>query len=108
MFWFHQIVDTLKREHICANAYKRQVFLNEKVIVDGHTALKFGVMTKENQGKLPTLYWLPKLHNKPIKQDLLPILVLVRQRNFLNCNVLSYRYQKQVIKYCEKSIWKIC
>ena len=30
------------------------------------------------------LYWLPKLHKKPIKQDLLLILVLVRQQNFLN------------------------
>ena len=35
--------------------------------------------------KVPTLYWLPKLHKKPIKQDLLLILVLVRQQNFLNC-----------------------
>ena len=40
---------------------------------------------KENQDKFPTLYWLPKLHKKYIKQDLLLILVLVRQQNFLNC-----------------------
>ena len=58
------------------------------MIVDGHgchTALHFGVKAKENQEKVPTLYWLPKLHKKPIKQDLLLILVLVRQQNFLNC-----------------------
>ena len=42
-------------------------------------------MTKENQEEVPTLYWLPKLHKNPIKQDLLLILVLVRQQNFLNC-----------------------
>ena len=35
------------------------------MIVDGHgcnTALHFGVKAKENQVKVPTLYWLPKLH----------------------------------------------
>ena len=40
---------------------------------------------EENQDKVPMLYWLPKLHKNPIKQDLLLILVLVRQKNFLNC-----------------------
>ena len=49
------------------------------------TTERFGVKAKENQDKVPTLYWLPKLHNKPIKQYLLLILVLVRQQNFLNC-----------------------
>ena len=34
---------------------------------------------------LHSLYWLPKLHKNPIKQDLLLNLVLVRQQNFLNC-----------------------
>ena len=65
-----------------------QPSLSERVIVDGHgchTALHFGVKAKENQDKVPTLYWLPKLHKNPIKQDLLQILVLVRQQNFLNC-----------------------
>ena len=51
----------------------------------GHKALHFGVKAKENQDKVPTLYWLPKLHKNPIKQDLLQILVLVQQQNFLNC-----------------------
>ena len=40
---------------------------------------------KNNQDKVPTLYWLLKLHKNPINQDLLLILVLVRQQNFLNC-----------------------
>ena len=59
------------------------------MIVDGHgchTALHFSVKAKGNQDKVPTLYWLPKLHKKHIKQNLLLILVLVRQQNFLNCN----------------------
>ena len=58
------------------------------MIVDGHgchTALHFGVKAKENQDKVPTLYWLPELHKIPIKQNLLLILVLVRQQNFLKC-----------------------
>ena len=70
------------------HAYKQQPSLSKRVIVDGHgchTALHFGVKAKENQDKVPTLYWLPKLHKNPIKQDLLQILVLVRQQNFLNC-----------------------
>ena len=62
---------------------KLQPSLSERVIVDGHgchTALHFGFKAKENQDKVPTLYWLPKLHKNPIKQDLLLILVLVRQQ----------------------------
>ena len=81
-------INTLKRELVDTYAYKLQPSLSERVIVDGlgcHTALHFGVKAKENQDKVPTLYWLPKLHKKPIKQDLLQMLVLVRQKNFLNC-----------------------
>ena len=62
--------------------------LSERGVVDVHgchIALHFGVKAKEKQEKVPTLYWLPKLHKNPIKQDLLLILVLVRQQNFLNC-----------------------
>ena len=50
-----------------------------------HTTMHLGVEAKENQDKVPTLYWLPKLHKNTIKEDLLLILVLVRQQNFLNC-----------------------
>ena len=63
-------IDTLKRELVDTNAYKLQPSLSERVIVDGHgchTALHFGVKAKENQDKVPTLYWLPKLHKKPYK-----------------------------------------
>ena len=81
-------INTLKRELVDINAYKLQPSLSERVIVDGHschTALHFGVKAKEHQDKVPTLYWLPKLHKNPIEQDLLLILALVRQHNFLNC-----------------------
>ena len=66
MYYIH----TLKRELVDTNAYKLQPSLSERVIVDGHgchTALHFGVKAKENQDKVPTLYWLPKLHKKPYK-----------------------------------------
>ena len=58
-------INTLKPELVDTNAYKLQPSLSERVIVDGHncrTALHFGVKAKENQEKVPTLYWLPKLH----------------------------------------------
>ena len=63
-------LNTLKRELYDTYAYKLQPSLNERVIVDGHgchTALHFGVKAKENQDKVPTLYWLPKLHKNPYK-----------------------------------------
>ena len=55
----------LRRELVDINAYKLQPSLNERVIVDGHgchTFLHFGVKATENQDKVPTLYWLPKLY----------------------------------------------
>ena len=55
------------------------------VMVVIQPTLHFGVKAKEKQDKVPTLYWLPKLHKNPIKQTVLLILVLVRQQNFLNC-----------------------
>ena len=70
--WRLYYINTLKRELVDTNAYKLQPSLSERVIVDGHgchTALHFGVKAKENQDKVPTLYWLPKLHKNPIKQD---------------------------------------
>ena len=32
-----------------------------------HLALKFSVCVKERQDRLPTMYWLPKLHKTPYK-----------------------------------------
>ena len=60
-------INTLKCELVDTNAYKLQHSLSKRVIVDGHgchTTLHFGVKAKENQAKVPTLYWLPKFHKK--------------------------------------------
>ena len=32
-----------------------------------HKATKFGMFVDEDHNKLPTLYWLPKLHKRPYK-----------------------------------------
>ena len=34
-------------------------------------AAKFGVFVGEDHSKLPTLYWLPKLHKRPHKSRLI-------------------------------------
>ena len=70
--WRLYYINTLKRELVDTNAYKLQPSLSERVIVDGygcHTVLHFGVKAKGNQDKVPTLYWLPKLHLKPYKAN---------------------------------------
>ena len=99
-------VNTLKRELVDTNAYKLQPSLSERVIVDGHgchTALHFGVKAKENQAKVPTLYWLPKLHKKPYKAR------FIANSSFCTTTELSKlltscltAVKKHVIKYCEK------
>ena len=65
-FFFEKVdFHTLNRELVDTNAYKLQPSVSERVIVDGHcchTALNFGVKAKKNQDKVPTLYWLLKLH----------------------------------------------
>ena len=99
-------INTLKRELVDTNAYKLQPSLNERVIVDGHgchTALHFGVKAKENQDKVPTLYWLPKLHKKTYKARFIA--------NSSSCTTTELSklltscltaVKKHVIKYCEK------
>ena len=76
------------------------------MIVDGHgchTALHFGVKAKENQDKVPTLYWLPKLHRNPYKARFIA--------NSSSCTTTKLSklltscltaVKKHVIKYCEK------
>ena len=58
--WRLYYINILKRELVDTNTYQLQPYLSERVIVDGHrcrTALHFGVKAKENQDKVPTLYW---------------------------------------------------
>ena len=46
------------------------ILLDETSIVDRHRchmAAKFWVFVDEDHSKLPTIYWLPKLHKRPYK-----------------------------------------
>ena len=90
MLWFQQTrlyyINTLKQDLSGTKACK-ETSEKEKSVVNGHSnhlALKFSVCVKERQDRLPTMYWLPKLHKKRIKHDLLQTQVLVLQLNFLN------------------------
>ena len=78
-------INTLERELVDTNAYKLQSSLSERVVVDGHgchTALHFGIKAKEN--KTMFLRYTGYLNSiKPhIKQDVLLVLVPIRQQNF--------------------------
>ena len=80
MFWFQQTrpqttlllfdgykyINILKQELSGTEAYK-EPSEEEKSVVNGHCnhlALKFSVCVKERKDRLPTMYWLPKLHKK--------------------------------------------
>ena len=83
-----KILEPVNRSPPFSNVYKLQASLSERVVADGHgchTAQDFCVKIKINLNSVPMLYWLPKLHKNPIKQELLPIPVLVQQQYFLNC-----------------------
>ena len=88
------------------NAYTLQPSLSKRVIADGHgchTALHFDVKAKENQDKVPTLNWFPKLRIKPYNaRFFFLILVLVRQHNFLNCLPRVLQLLKRVIEHCKR------
>ena len=78
MFWFQQIKlrttlllfdGTLKQELSGTNAYE-QTSAEEKSVINNRifqNATRFGVSVDEDQEKLPTFYWLPKLHKQPYK-----------------------------------------
>ena len=56
-----------KQELNGTKAYK-ETSADEKTVVNSHLnelPLRFSVGVKERQDKLPTMYWLPKLHKRP-------------------------------------------
>ena len=82
------------------------------MIVDGHgchTALHFGVKAKENQDRVPTLYWLPKLHKKPYKARIIAnsSACTTTELSKLLTSCLT-AVKKHVIKYCEKVYERSC
>ena len=99
-------INTLKRELVDTNAYKLQPSLSERVIVDEHgchTDLHFGVKAKENQDKVPTLYWLPKLHKKLYKARFIANSSSCMTTELSKLLTLCLTaVKKPVIKYCER------
>ena len=62
-------INTLKQELNGTKAYK-ETSTDEKTVVNSHSndmPYKFAVNVKERQDKLPTMYWLHKLHKRPYK-----------------------------------------
>ena len=72
---FHELpeqssyINTLKQKLSGTKAYKETSEEEKSVVNDhcNHLALKFSVCVKEHQDRLPTMYWLPKLHKTPYK-----------------------------------------
>ena len=83
--------NTLKQE-LSATKACEEISEDEKSLVFGNcndVALKLSGNVKEQQDKLPTMYWLPKLHKRPYervgrKTDLLLIQVPAPLLNFPN------------------------
>ena len=68
-----------------------------------HTALHFGVKAKENPDKVPTLYWLPKLHKKTYKARFTAnsSSYTTTELSKLITSCLT-AVKKHVVKYCER------
>ena len=58
-------------------------------------AAKFGLLFVEDHGKLPTLYWLPKLHKRPYKSRF----IANSSASILLTSCLT-AIKTHVIKYC--------
>ena len=62
-------INTLKQELNGTKAYE-ETSIDEKAVVYSHSneiSNKFAVDVKERQDRLPTMYWLPKLHKRLYK-----------------------------------------
>ena len=74
-------------------AYKETARDKKSVVNEhcNHLALKFSVCVKECQDRLPTMYWLPKLHKRPYKV-----------RFIANSSSCLTAVKNHVIRYSEK------
>ena len=67
-------INTLKQELSGTKAYE-QTSEKEKSVINNHIFhnTRFAVSVNEDQERLPTVYWLPKLHKKPYKARFIAI-----------------------------------
>ena len=97
-------INTLKQELNGTKAYE-ETSKDEKSVVYSHSneiPNKFAVYVKEHQDRLPTMYWLPKLHKRPYKARFIA--------NSSSCTTTELSklltscltaIKAKVIKYCE-------
>ena len=79
-------INTLRQEVNVTKGYE-ETSIDEKYVVYSHSneiPNKFAVEVKGRQDRLPTMYWLPKLHKDRIKLGSLQLLALVQLQNFQN------------------------
>ena len=64
-------------------------------------AAKFGLFVDEDHSKLPTLYWLPKLHKRPYKSRFIAnsSACITTELSILLTSCLT-AIKNHVIKYC--------
>ena len=104
--WRLHYINTLKQELGGTKAYKLKNLAHEKSVVFDHcchTATEFAVNIKEDQERLPTMYWLPKLHKSPYK------VCFIAKSSFCSTTELAKlltscltAIKKHLIKYYEK------
>ena len=103
--WRLHYINTLKQELSGTKAYK-ETSEEEKSVVNGqcnHLALKFSVCVKERQDRLPTMYWLPKLHKTLYKARFIAnsSSYTATELSKLLSSCLT-AVKNHVIRYCEK------
>ena len=88
-------INTLKQELNGTMAYE-ETSTDEKSVVNSHSndlPYKFTINVEECQDKLPTMYWLPKLHKRPYKARFIAnnskTLAFARLQNFQNYLLLA-------------------
>ena len=96
-------INTLKQELSTAKTYEH-IRLDEASIVDRHRchkAAKFRLFVDEDHSKLPTLYWLPKLHKRPSKSRFIAnsSACTTTELSIILTSCLS-AIKNHVIKYC--------
>ena len=70
-------------------------------------AAKFGLFVDKDHSKLPTLYWLPKLHIRPYKSRFIAIssacstseLSIILTSCLMSLNI-AQQFMKEMVKIC--------
>ena len=97
-------INTLKQDFNGTKAYE-ETSKDEKSVVYSHLneiPKKFVVDVKESQDRLPTMYWLPKLHKRPYKARFIAnssSCTTTELSNLLTSCLTAIK--AKVVKYCE-------